>query len=49
MRSDDRLREAIHETAKQEWIASSLALLAMTMKDWTMKDWQKFTPPPPRR
>src|SRR5258708_9238293 len=27
---DDRLREAIHRAAKEEWIASSLALLAMT-------------------
>jgi predicted amidohydrolase YtcJ len=27
---DDRLREAIHAATKQEWIASSLTLLAMT-------------------
>jgi hypothetical protein len=27
---DDRLREAIHSAAKEEWIASSLTLLAMT-------------------
>src|SRR5258707_2405770 len=27
---DDRLREAIHRSAKKEWIASSLTLLAMT-------------------
>src|SRR5258705_10016675 len=27
---DDRLREAIHRAANEEWIASSLALLAMT-------------------
>ena len=27
---DDRLREAIHGTARQAWIASSLSLLAMT-------------------
>ena len=27
---DDRLREAIHSAANEEWIASSLALLAMT-------------------
>src|SRR5258707_10705116 len=27
---DDRLREAIHGAANEEWIASSLALLAMT-------------------
>src|SRR6266403_71597 len=27
---DDRLREAIHRAAKEEWIASSLTLLAMT-------------------
>jgi hypothetical protein len=27
---DDRLREAIQKAAKQGWIASSLALLAMT-------------------
>ena len=29
---DDRLREAIHGSAKQVWIASSLALLAMTSR-----------------
>src|SRR5260370_31427817 len=28
---DDRLREAIHKAATEEWIASSLALLAMTI------------------
>jgi hypothetical protein len=27
---DDRLREAIHSAANEEWIASSLTLLAMT-------------------
>jgi hypothetical protein len=27
---DDRLREAIHLAPKEEWIASSFALLAMT-------------------
>src|SRR5258706_7100276 len=27
---DDRLREAIHRAAKEEWLASSLTLLAMT-------------------
>jgi hypothetical protein len=29
---DDRLREAIHRAAKKDWIASSLALIAMTRK-----------------
>jgi hypothetical protein len=29
---DDRLREAIHEATKKDWIASSLPLLAMTME-----------------
>src|SRR5260221_12490197 len=29
---DDRLREAIHRAAKEEWIASSQALLAMTTR-----------------
>jgi hypothetical protein len=27
---DDRLREAIHSVVKEEWIASSLSLFAMT-------------------
>jgi hypothetical protein len=31
MRADDRLREAIHRVTKEEWIASSLSLLAMTV------------------
>jgi hypothetical protein len=30
---DDRLREAIHSAAREEWIASSLTLLAMTAMD----------------
>src|SRR5207247_8969352 len=29
---DDRLREAIHAATVEEWIASSLALLAMTVE-----------------
>src|SRR5260221_14369269 len=30
---DDRLREAIHFAAKEEWIASSQVLLAMTLTE----------------
>src|SRR2546422_8088102 len=40
---DDKLREAIHKAARKVWIASSLALLAMT------KAPTRITPPPPHR